>query len=253
MNLLIVEDETAAARQIQQLATSIQPGCQVLAMLESVSETVAWLNSHPAPDLILMDIQLSDGISFDIFEQVTVTAPVIFTTAYDEYALQAFKVNSIDYLLKPIEREELEQAFNKYHRQAVDHATVLQQKIQLLLQQLPVTNAYKRRLLVKTADGFESILTEDILFIRAQGKQTYAQTIDGKEYTIDDSLDELEKTLSPIRFFRLNRQYIACADSIDKIINHFNGKLKIHLRKCSDDDLFVSREKVPAFKQWLNE
>lgn len=259
MKLLIVEDETAAARQMQQLVLSLMPDCRITAILESVADTVAWLNSNEAPDLVLMDIQLSDGISFDIFKQTTLTAPVIFTTAYDEYALQAFKVNSIDYLLKPIDRSELESAFAKYHTHytttGAGEADLLHRKIDRLLQQIPVTGTgnWKKRLLVKTHEGFESIYTEDVLFFRAQGKQAYAHTIDGGEYAIDDTLDDLEKTLSPSRFFRLNRQYIACSDSIDKIITHFNGKLKLRLRKCADDDIFVSREKAALFKQWLNE
>ncbi|BAV04632.1 two component transcriptional regulator, LytTR family [Filimonas lacunae] len=253
MNLLLVEDETAAARQMQQLVQKIAPDYTLLAVLESVAETVGWLNTHTPPDLVLMDIQLSDGISFDIFKQVAVTAPVIFTTAYDEYALQAFKVNSIDYLLKPIDEEELKQAFQKHRNRHPAPTQVLEQKIHQLLETLPVASSWKRRLLVKVHDGFESLHLDDVAFIRADGKQIFAQTINHLEYLVDDSLDELEKSLNPARFYRLNRQYIVSIDSIEKITTHFNGKLKIQLRRCKDNDIFVSREKAPFFKQWLNE
>ncbi len=249
MKILIAEDEAAAARQITQLIQAIQPDCTILAVLESVADTVTWLKNNPSPDLILMDIQLADGISFDIFRQTSVNAPVIFTTAYDEYALQAFKVNSIDYLLKPIDQTELRQAFEKFTR--TTGAGSLQEKINRLLDNIPIAKAWKKRLVVKTHDGFESLHTEDITFFRAQDKQVFVQTIDGKEHLTDESLDELEKLLDPAHFFRLNRQYISSADSIEKIENHFNGKLKVQLRRCGDEDIYVSREKVPAFKLWL--
>jgi len=254
MTVLIIEDEQAAAQSLQQSVLALRPGVHISAILESVRDSVAWLQANPAPDLILMDIQLSDGISFDIFRQTIVQAPVIFTTAYDEYALQAFKVHSVDYLLKPIDREALQQALTKFdnHYRGGDDVAILRDKVRTLISQIPPAPVYKKRLLIKQHNGLLSLSLDNIIYFRAENKIVYVQVSGENPHITDESLDELEKTLDPVRFFRLNRQYIISIQSIEKIHTHFNGKLKLSLRHSTDDEIYVSREKAAAFKVWLD-
>lgn len=252
MNILILEDEKAAAKRLRQLLAEVVPAANILAVIETVKEAVQWLrdSTHTA-DIILSDIQLADGLSFEVLEQVQVKIPVIFTTAYDAYTLRAFKLNSIDYLLKPVDKEELEAAFNKYKTlqkpagNTVDFAQVLQQ-----LQQGNTT--YKSRFLVKQGDRLNYVPATDAAYMRADDKVIFLHTNQGQKYIIDETLDELEKVLDPQTFFRINRSYIAHIQAIGRIHTHFNGRLKIELHHCDDNDIFVSRQRVSDFKQWLN-
>lgn len=251
MNVLILEDEKAAATRLQQLMTEVAPAANVTAVIEGVRAAVVWLTKNPAPDIILSDIQLADGLSFDVFQQVSVTAPVIFITAYDAYTLKAFKLNSIDYLLKPIDKDELRAAFVKYENL---HKTVgvSRQMLDMFQNIAAGRSGYKSRFMIRQGDRLLTIPVEDVAFIQADDKVIFLHTRKGNKYIIDDTLDELETMMDPKVFFRLNRTYIAPLYAIDKISHHFNGRLKISLAGCPDNEIFVSRARVAAFKQWLN-
>jgi two-component system, LytTR family, response regulator LytT len=254
MNILIVEDESLSARRLKSMVTEMDHTFRVLDITESVRKTVDWLRSHPAPDLLLMDIELTDGKSFEVFEQVDVKCPVIFVTAYDEYAIRAFKVNSIDYLLKPIKQEELAASIEKL-RQVKQQYT--QQtpglNIQALLQELHQHSPYRERFLIKQADRLLPVETADIAYIQTRDKQNYICTFDNKEYIIDMTLDEMEKTLDPKKFFRANRQFIVSAAAVEKVHFWFSSKLKVDLKPKSSEEVIVSREKAMAFRAWLGE
>jgi DNA-binding LytR/AlgR family response regulator len=251
MNILILEDEQAAARRLTTLLKELQPDANILAIIETVKEGISWLKGHPSPDIILSDIQLADGISFDIFSEAAINSPIIFTTAYDLYMLKAFKVNSIDYLLKPIDKQELEAAFNKYN--ALRKSDPISDKLANLFQQLQTKeNSYKSRFLVKRGEQYIYIPAEEVAWVKADDKVVCLFTSTGKKYFIDDTLEELDGTLDPHHFFRINRSYIAHIRSIQKIHMHFNGRLKIELALCDDNDIFVSRQRVTEFKKWLD-
>jgi DNA-binding LytR/AlgR family response regulator len=253
MNLLILEDERAASKRMLQLLKELEPDAKVIAILETVKEAIDWLNSHAAPDLIISDIQLADGVCFDIFSGIEVNTPVIFTTAYDAYMLKAFKVNSIDYLLKPIDKEELQAALAKYHSlHAAKYDSVLNHKLLEMIQQLPVAASYRSRFLVKQGEKLISIASDEIAYLRADDKLVFLHTIKGSKHIIDESLNDLEIVLDPLKFFRINRTYIAPIETIEKIHSHFNGRLKIDLRNCDDKDIFVSKQRAGEFKKWLN-
>lgn len=246
MEVLIVEDEVAAARQLEKQLKKLRPGAIILGVMESISGAVEWLQNNPEPDLILMDIQLSDGSSFEIFRQTSVKAPVIFTTAYNEYAIKAFKVNSVDYLLKPIDDGELKDALDKYERSALPDA------LQKMLQNLHAPAKYRERLMIKTHDGLKSLEVKQIAYIKALDKLLYIYTFSGQVHIQDESLEELENTLDPDAFFRINRKYITHIDAFEKIFTLTNGKIRVELKHCKDDDIFLSQSKAASFKAWLD-
>lgn len=251
MNLLIIEDEPQAAQRIEKLIKAINPSAVILGKLDSVKNSVSWLKANPAPDLILMDIQLADGISFSIFDQCEVKSPVIFTTAYDEYALKAFKVNSIDYILKPIDEQELRIALNKF--QSLNSTTQpdkILESIGHAVQML--TKKYKERFIVKVGEHLKSIEIEEILFLFSLEKTTFAQTKDGRKHILDFTLDQLENLLNPENYFRINRKYIISAKSIQDMVSYSNSRLKLALKTWDDDDVIVARERVQEFKDWLD-
>lgn len=250
MKILILEDEPLAAKRLESLMKSVEPTVEILAKLESVRSAVKWFNEHPQPDLILMDIQLADGLSFELFQQVDITAPIIFTTAYDEYAIRAFKVNSIDYLLKPIEQDELEAAVDKFKTQ--HHHNAQGQIGKVLETLLGQKTEWKTRFLLKAGARFDVVEVADVAYLYAEDKVVFLVTKDQKKYFVDDTLDELEQKLNPKSFFRLNRKYFSQLSAIERIEPHFNGRLKIKLRHRDDDDIYVSREKAEAFKKWLD-
>jgi len=254
MNLLIVEDEALSARRLRAMLTEIDPTFHVLAIMDSVSQTVEWLLHHPAPDLILMDIELTDGKSFDIFEKTEVKCPVIFVTAYDEYAIRAFKVNSIDYLLKPVKQEELIRSIEKF-RQWQRHVKkeVPNLNLEAVLQELQNRPGFKERFLVKQGDRLIPIEASDIGYFQTKDKNNFIHTFDNKEYQIDQSLDEIEKALNPKLFFRANRQFIVSATAVEKIHFWFSSKLKVDIRPNPGEDVIVSREKATAFRTWMGE
>ncbi|HEY4788789.1 MAG TPA: LytTR family DNA-binding domain-containing protein [Bacteroidales bacterium] len=248
MNCLIVEDEKVAAERLVGLIKKYDPSVTVLGIVQSVSNAVQWLNTHPAPDLIFMDIQLSDGLSFEIFEQTIVKTPVIFTTAYDEYALKAFKVNSIDYLLKPVELNELKNAIHKFKENSLSKEIPAQVFDNIMYS---LTKNYKNKFVIKVGEHIKVFTTEDIQCFYSQEKYTFLQNISGRDFAIGYSLDQLEDLLDPSRFFRINRKFIVSSSSISDIISFSNSRLQVKLNSNKSDDLVVSREKVQDFKKWL--
>ena len=251
MNALIIEDEPQAAQRLESLMKKIVPGIVILNKIDSISKSVEWIRSNPAPDLILMDIQLADGISFMIFEQCEVKSPVIFTTAYDEYALKAFKVNSIDYILKPVDEGELQAALKKYSSLSADSKPNLKlDNIEQAIQML--TRKYKSRFIIKVGEHLRSVEVTDILFFVSLEKTTFCYTRDNRKNILDFTLDELEDMLDPDSFFRINRKYIVSAYAIQDMISYTNSRLKLILKNSDDNDVIVARERVQEFKAWLD-
>lgn len=249
MNILIIEDEAPVAKHIKRLMKNIKPEAKVVGPIKGVKNAVGWFRSNPRPDVILCDIQLSDGVSFEIFEQVKVQAPIIFITAYDQYAIRAFKLNSIDYLLKPVDPEELEQAMEKLENRQTEKLSP--ELIKRLLHDSKPN--HKSRFMIKLGDRIKSIKTDEILYFFSEDKATYLHSKDDKNYIIDYSLTDLEEVLDPLKFFRLNRQYIASIDSIAEVLIYSNSRLKTTLIQCDDDSILISRNKVEAFKQWMDD
>jgi len=251
MNILILEDEKAAATRLIQLLKEVAPDANVTGVLESIKEALAWFEKNALPDLILSDIQLADGLSLDIFKQVATTVPVIFTTAYDAYTLNAFKLNSIDYLLKPIDKDELKAAVEKYNTLHAQ-SDPISKKVMDLFQNIAGNKAsYKSRFLVKQGERLITIPVDEVSFVRADDKVVFLHARKGQKHIIDESLDDLEEVLDPAKFFRINRTYLTPLESIEKITNHFNGRLKVTLLNCDDNEIFVSRARVAEFKKWL--
>ena len=250
MKILLIEDEPQAAQRLEKLTKSIVPEATILASIDSVKKAVSWLTSNTAPDLILMDIQLADGISFSIFDQCEVKSPVIFTTAYDEYALKAFKVNSIDYILKPVDEADLRTALNKYQTLTAPAESKLLESIGHAMNML--TKKYKERFIVKVGEHLKSIETKEILFFFSLEKTTFAQTSDGRKHILDYTLDQLETMVNPVDYFRINRKYMVHAKSIQDMISFTNSRLKLRLQGSDDSDIIVARERVQEFKEWLD-
>lgn len=252
MKILIVEDEPIASERLAEQIKACQQEAEIAQVFDTVEDTVDFFKKGSAVDLAFFDIQLSDGSSFDIFKQVDIHNPVIFTTAYDQYTLQAFKVNSIDYLLKPIDSDELRKAFlqyDKYHsRKQMEHR---------LLDQIvhELRPRYKQRLLLKLGDHYHSKAVREMAFFYAEGKVTYIHMIEeNKRYIIDHSLETLDQQmLDPRLFFRINRKFIVNIEAISQIKNYVNGRLKVITTPASTQDMIVSRERVADFKAWLNQ
>jgi two-component system LytT family response regulator len=254
MNVLIIEDEAPAARRLEQLIKDYNSSVSIVGVIESITAAVRWLKEHESPDLIFMDIQLADGISFEIFRQMEVKTPVIFTTAYDQYTLQAFKVNSIGYLLKPISQDELNESMRKYNDLKELFNQTKPGMLQALLNSIQQgQKVYKSRFLVKLGDRLIFIFTEQIAYFMAEDKLVFIISNEGKKYNTDFSLDDLENLLSPQFFFRINRQFITHIQSIRNIHNYFNGKLKLNLHPEPAQDVIVSRERAALFKKWLDQ
>lgn len=249
MKVVIIEDEAPAARRLTGLIQECKPQAEIVAHFDSVETAVDWLQNNPAPDLAFMDIQLADGLSFDIFEAVPVKCPVIFTTAYDEYAIKAFKVNSIDYLLKPIDKAELDNAFAKYDTLAQKPQNDTIDIGELIKVFRPDT--YKSRFLVKQGQRLIPVGVDDIAYFYAEDKLVFMLTHAGNKYIVDYTVEQLESKLNPDKFFRTNRKVITSLDAVKDVHISFNGKLKIYLKPDLSEELFVSRERAPEFKNWL--
>ena len=245
---LIIEDEKPAARRLQRLL--LKEGIAVPVLLHSVAEAVRWLQNNPEPDLIFLDIQLSDGLSFEIFEKVDITSAIIFTTAYDQYALKAFKLNSIDYLLKPIDTEELHHAIIQFKQRFKSQNTVSIDS-QLLKSLLSDKKSYKKRFMVQIGQHLKMINVAQIECFFSENKATYAYVSDGKTALLDDSLERIAKTLDPELFFQVNRKCIIHIKAIKDIISYTNSRLQIKLTTFNQHEIIVSRERVKAFKNWL--
>ncbi len=249
--IVIIEDEKPAARSLERKLKAL--GYQVDTYLSSVEESVEYFQNNTHPDLIFLDIQLSDGLSFEIFEKVIIHSAIIFTTAYDEYALKAFKLNSIDYLLKPIGQQELSFSLNKYisTNGPLNNLTDKLQVFQDLMNKEVSTTSFKERFSVKIGTQIKVITLDDIMCFFSENKATYIKTVEDRNYLIDHSLEVLEKSLDPKLFFRINRKYIIAIKSIQDIHTYSNSRLIVNLNNYQSEDLIVSREKVNDFKLWL--
>ena len=259
LTALIVEDEPLAARRLADMLARQPDPVQILGTAEAVSQAVAMLETGPAPDVLFLDIHLADGLSFEIFEQTTVRCPVIFTTAYDQYALQAFKVNSVDYLLKPIDEEELQAALRKLRERlpaapvpAFDPA-LLAQLMQQMQQSAPPAASYKTQFVVRVGEHLKVVPLDQVAYFFSLEKATFLQTTEGRKFVVDYTMDQLETLLDPRRFFRLNRAYLAQQSAIQDIVHYANSRLQTVLKPTAPDaQVLVSREKVNVFKSWLD-
>ena len=250
MNILIIEDEKPAARLLQRKVEKL--GLQVSTMLHSVEEALNWFENNMHPDLIFLDIQLSDGLSFEIFEKTEIKSAVIFTTAYDEYALRAFKLNSIDYLLKPIDEDDLEVAINKFkaRNNAVPNLSLDFEMIKKMLVN-PAEKSYKKRFTIKMGQQLKMVNVEDIECFYSENKGTYIHTSDNRDYLLDVTLEQLETEIDPAAFFRVSRKFIIPMKGIREIVIYSNSRLKVILPTYKSDEVIVSRERVNEFKDWL--
>ncbi len=249
MRVVIIEDESLAAEKLHRLLNEADSNIEVLQILESVEESINWFSQNTMPDLIFMDIQLDDGISFEIFDSVKIDAPVIFTTAFDEYAIRAFKVNSVDYLLKPIELQSLEKAISKFKNIYSENIS-FEAKISQVFQQL--SKNYKSRFFIKVGMRFQSVQVENICCFFVEERNTFLRTQNGKTYDLDNSLEQLQKLIDPNLFFRINRNYLVNINCINEIISYSTTRLKLKLKGVNSDNLIVSRDKVSEFKQWMD-
>ncbi len=249
MKILIIEDEAWAAKHLQNMVLRIEPDANILGITVSVQASVNWLGSHPTPDLILSDIQLSDGISFEIFETLHIQCPIIFTTAFDEYAIRAFKLHSIDYLLKPVDENELAAAINKYR--SLNIGNQLQDQLKSLVGSWSIANKkYKERFLTLHRNALVPVMQDEIAFFHKE-ELIYLHTVSNERYISEhDTLDELETLLNPEVFFRASRQYIIHIQCVDRVKTTHKG-LTVQLKSVFQTEIDISREKATAFKSWL--
>lgn len=251
MKIIIIEDEKPAARRLGRMLAELNLEAQQ--MLHSVEESINWFQNNEHPDLIFLDIQLSDGLSFEIFEEVEVKSAIIFTTAYDEYALKAFKLNSIDYLLKPIDEYELKIAVDKF-KENQPKQTNLQVNIDDIRKLLvnPVDRKFKKRFTIKVGQHLKIIPTDEIECFYSENKATYIHTSTNRNYLIDNSLEHWQEELNPGQFFRVNRTFIVNINAIKDIVSYTNSRLQIKLNSYNESEIIVSRERVKDFKNWID-
>lgn len=248
MNVLIFEDETRAANHLERLLAKVAPEMKVIARIESVRDGVKFLQTNQEPELIFSDIQLADGLSFEIYRKAPVRCPIIFTTAYDHYAIEAFQTNGIDYLLKPIEEERLQKAIDKAKH--FSPGLLLEKLLQL---NRPATEkVYKSRFMVKVGDKIKSVPVEEIRVFFSQEKASFILTTEGRTYCIDYALDQLEPMVDPEKYFRINRKYIVSIDACTNILAWTNSRLRLKIDGIDDSDIIVARERVVEFKNWLD-
>lgn len=250
MKAIIIEDEELAARRLKTLIAECDPEIEVIAMLESINESIDWFRKNTPPDLIFLDIHLEDGLSFSIFDEIKINVPIIFTTAFDEYAIKAFKLKSVDYLLKPISKDELCRAIVKFKdwnctKQMVDIADLMK----LIA---PKHQNFRERFSVSVADKLKTIDVKDIAYIFSASSITFAATFDKHQYTLDQSIDKISEELSPTDFFRINRQYLISHKSIVNVHVYPKSRLKVELNPPVKEMIFVSIDKVSEFKKWLD-
>lgn len=255
MQILIVEDEELAVKKLRGLLKEACPDAEVLADLDSIESTVDWLNGHPPPDIILMDIELVDGQSFEIFDRTEVKCPVIFITSYDEFAIQAFKVNSVAYLLKPIEKEDLVAAFDKFSQVREFYSTLapgfsINSLVDELQSRLQPKN-FRKRFLTRYSNKLITVETHEIAYFFVEGRTTFFRTYDNRKITLDYTMEELEQMLDPGEYFRINRSYLVGLKSVQKIDEFFGQRLILQLKPPVAEQVIVSREKVTAFKNWM--
>jgi two-component system, LytTR family, response regulator LytT len=258
MKILIIEDEELAVKKLKKTLAAVDEDATVAGTADSIKSAVEWLQENPQPDLILMDIELADGQSFEIFNLVEVKSPVVFTTSYDEYALKAFKVNSIDYLLKPVQQDELAAALSKYKKlkniyagkEAATDGFNLDSLVKELQQKLQ-PKEYRKRFLVKQGQKLVSVDIEEIAYFFSDGRLNFFKTNDNRKFVVDYTMDDLEEMLDPESYFRISRSFYVSIASVDKIDDYFGNRLILGLRPAVDKEALVSREKVTDFKKWM--
>lgn len=248
MKILIIEDEDLAAQMLQKLIKEVEPEAEILAKLQSIEESVDWLENNPMPDLMFADIHLADGSAFVIFENVNVTCPVVFTTAYDEYALKAFEVNSIDYLLKPINREELVRAFNKFNNLGMKS---ISSKMPLASANGDEPKKYKSYFLVPSRDRLIPVSINNIAYVYTGNKNVKVTMLDKSSFTLNLNMDEIMSQLDPAKFFRANRQFIVSKEAIKDLTVWFGSRLALNLKIETPEDVLVSKARVNEFKEWF--
>ncbi len=252
MTILILEDETLAGNKVQNLLAEIDAEIKVLDTLKSIEAGKEWLENNEHPELIISDIRLLDGLSFELFEAINYQRPIIFTTAYDQYAIKAFEVNSVDYLLKPIQKEKLEKALAKFKTiKNTDAAPVAYQDIIALIN--ANKQEYKSRFMIRSGQKIVAIPVDKIAYFCSINKLTYIITYDNKKFACDQTLEIIDQQLDPKLFFRANRQFIVKFDAISEIHPYFKGRIKINLQPAAEDDIVISAERTPDFKKWLDQ
>ena len=252
INILIIEDEEPAANRLKKMVTELEPDANVLDNIVSVNSAIAWFKQNPSPDLIFSDIQLSDGLSFGIFKNIEVQCPVIFITAYDQYAIDAFKVNSIDYLLKPIKKDDLQVAINKFKKLNRSETPSLDINKVLEVFNHPKTE-YKTRFIVRYGEHIKTIKIEDAAYFYTEDKINFLTTNEGRRYIIDYNLDALESMLDPKTFFRINRQFIISINAINEMFSYSKSRVLIKLNPPAKHETIVSTERSGDFKLWLGD
>ncbi len=254
MTLLLLEDETLAAERLQNMLLELEPDVQILAQLKTVEAAVQWLQNNPHPDFILSDIRLLDGLCFEIFSAVKVEKPVIFTTAYDQYAIKAFEVNSVDYLLKPLQTEKLRAALQKVKARLTQPASPAAFDYQALAKVLQSAQpAYKTRFMVRLGQKIVAVPVEKIAYFFSENKLTFVVTTEKNRYPLDQPLDELVDVLDPKLFFRANRQFIITFPAIAEIHPYFKGRIKLNLNPVATEEVVISSERTPEFKKWIDQ
>jgi two-component system response regulator LytT len=251
MTVIIIEDEKPAARRLNRMLLAL--GIETKTMLHSVEESLNWLENNEHPNLIFLDIQLSDGLSFEIFEEIEVKSAIIFTTAYDEYALKAFKLNSIDYLLKPLDEDELKVAVDKFKKNQPKQSDIqvnIDDIRKLLIN--PVDRKFKKRLTIKVGQHIKIIHIDEVECFYSEHKSTYIHTKENRNYLLDNSLEHWQEQLDPENFFRVNRTFIAHINAIKDIVAYSNSRLKLVLHSYNETEIIVSRERVKDFKNWID-
>lgn len=251
MRTIIIEDEKPSARRLERMLEKLN--IPVEQLLHSVNDSIQWLLENEQPDLIFLDIQLSDGLSFEIFEEIEVESAIIFTTAYDEYALKAFKLNSVDYLLKPIDEEELETALKKYRSKFVNNneLTANLSELKKLLGSENSAKTYKKRFTVKVGQHLKMFPVDQIECFYSENKGTYLQTKDNRSYLLETTLENLEAELNPEKFYRVSRKFFVNINAIDDMVSYTNSRLKVKLNHFDEQEIIVARERVKDFKEWL--
>lgn len=253
LRVVIIEDEIPAARLLYSMVVRLRPQWDVTVLPGNVEEATMWFSQNEVPDLIFLDIQLSDGTSFDLLSSVRPSSAIIFTTAYDQYAIRAFSVNSIDYILKPVDENRLSEAIVKYETLTCKHGGLVEDYLETVLGSLRrEEKRYRTRFLISGVDRFWTLQVADVAYFYSENKVTFAVTHSATQHAVDLPLDKLCEQLDPDRFFRANRQILLSVNSIERIEPYFNGKIVVHVKPPHEDQITISKEKIPLFKLWLN-
>lgn len=249
MKILIIEDEIPAVNRLIRLMSELEPDWEIIGSIDEVSLVIEWFNKHPMPDLVFMDIQLADGFSFDVFKEVAITCPVIFITAFDQYAVDAFRVNGLDYILKPIQKEVLIESLDRFKKMNSSKSVNMDELSKLFKQNVQ----FKERFLVKSGEELNFVRSGEIAYFLSEASYSFIVTKSGNRYILDQTMDQIEREVDPSLFFRINRKQIVCIDSISKIQPYFNNRLKLVLTPRDEQETVVSRTRVKTFKEWLNQ